>query len=71
MHRGKMHVGKQPGTEDPERCRDHARQRLELMNLQKELDDVIQREEYERAADLRDKIALLRRELHEGGPAHV
>ena len=71
MHRGKMHVGKQPGTEDPELCRDHARQRLELMNLQKELDEVIQREEYERAAELRDKIALLRRELHEGGPAHV
>ncbi len=71
MHRGKLHVGKQPGTEDSESGRSHARQRLELMNLQKELEEVVQREEYERAAELRDRIAALRREMNEGEAAHV
>lgn len=57
MHRGKLHVGKQPGTESQDTA---SGLMLELMNLQKELEEVIQREEYEKAAELRDKIRLLK-----------
>jgi protein arginine kinase activator len=57
MHRGKLHVGKKPGAQSPDTT---SNLMLELMNLQKELDEVIQREEYEKAAKLRDKIHSLK-----------
>ena len=34
------------------------------MNLQKELDEVIQREEYEKAAKLRDRITSLKEKMN-------
>ncbi|MFA6716394.1 MAG: UvrB/UvrC motif-containing protein [Victivallales bacterium] len=60
MHRGKLHVGKKPGTKGPDTT---SAKMLELMNLQKELDEVIQREEYEKAAELRDKIRSLKNKI--------
>ena len=41
---------------------------LKLMNLQKELDEVIQREEYEKAAKLRDKINSLKNKMNTAKP---
>lgn len=61
MHRGKLHVGKRPGNKGPDKSSDLM---LELMNLQKELDEVIQREEYEKAAKLRDKINKLKDKMN-------
>lgn len=59
MHRGRLHVGKKPGgSPDSE----SSLRMLEIMNLQKELDELIQREEYEKAAVLRDKINSLKAE---------
>jgi protein arginine kinase activator len=61
MHRGKLHVGKKPNG----KCADNSPNfMLELMNLQKELDEVIQREEYEKAAKLRDKITNLKKKIN-------
>ncbi len=66
MHRGKLHVGKKPGTKSTSKSSSFM---LELMNLQKELDEVIQREEYEKAAELRDKINSLKVKInHKGTP---
>ncbi|QSH41770.1 UvrB/UvrC motif-containing protein [Lentisphaerota bacterium ZTH] len=60
MHRGKLHVGKKPGgSKDDE----SPRKMLELMNLQKELDELVQREEYEKAAEVRDTIIQLKESL--------
>ena len=61
MHRGKLHVGKRPGTQGTDTS---SNLMLELMNLQKELDEVIQREEYEKAAEIRDKISSLKEEMN-------
>jgi len=57
MHRGAMHVGKRPGGENN---REAGKLMLEIMNLQKELDELVQREEYEKAAVVRDKINALK-----------
>lgn len=57
MHRGAMHVGKRPGGSSN---REAGKLMLEIMNLQKELDELVQREEYEKAAIVRDKINALK-----------
>lgn len=59
MHRGKLHVGKAPGADNARRG-EAGRLMLELASLQKELDGLVKREEYEKAADLRDRIASLK-----------
>jgi protein arginine kinase activator len=60
MHRGKLHVGKKPGADVSD---ESPRLMLEVMNLQKELDELVQREEYEKAAEIRDKINDLKKKL--------
>ncbi|MCX6983210.1 MAG: UvrB/UvrC motif-containing protein [Lentisphaerae bacterium] len=59
MHKGTMHVGKRPGIPSKEAGED-TRNAIELMKLQKQLEEHILREEFEKAAELRDKIALLK-----------
>jgi protein arginine kinase activator len=60
MHRGKLHVGKNPGSDD---SGESSRLMLELMNYQKELEELIQREEYEKAAKVRDQINELKKKI--------
>lgn len=55
MHRGKLHVGKKPGG----KINKSSTVMLEIMNLKKELEELVQREEYEKAAVVRDKINTL------------
>ena len=62
MHRGKLHVGKKPGSVSS--TDQSSNKMLELMNLQKELDEVVQREEYEKAAEIRDKINNLKEKIN-------
>lgn len=47
-----VHCGKVPSTVTPD-----AKKRIELLNMQQQLDRAIQNEDYETAAKLRDKIA--------------
>ena len=65
MHRGKLHVGKTPGAKTTNKSSNNM---LKLMNLQKELDEVVQREEYEKAAKLRDKINNLKNKINTPKP---
>jgi len=62
MHRGTMHVGKTPAGK--EGANDLTKKTVELMNLQKELEDLVRQEEYEKAAVVRDKINLLKKEIN-------
>lgn len=55
MHRGKLHVGKKPGGTIDE----SSAVMLDIMNMKKELEELVQREEYEKAAVVRDKINAL------------
>jgi protein arginine kinase activator len=55
MHRGKLHVGKKPGG----KINASSTIMLEVMNLKKELEELVKREEYEKAAVVRDKISDL------------
>jgi protein arginine kinase activator len=57
MHRGTFHLGKHPGTQERS---EGGRALAEIMRLQKDLEESVLREEYERAAELRDQIAALR-----------
>ncbi|MFA6293308.1 MAG: UvrB/UvrC motif-containing protein [Victivallales bacterium] len=59
MHKGTMHVGKRPGVPSKEADED-TRNAIELMKLQKHLEEHILREEFEKAAEIRDRIALLK-----------
>jgi protein arginine kinase activator len=59
MHRGKLHVGKKPGT--TAKANESGRLMMELMKLQKELEELVLREEYEQAAVVRDKINELKK----------
>ena len=61
MHRGKLHVGKKPGSKNTDKSSNFM---LKLMKLQKELDELVQREEYEKAAELRDKINSLKKKIN-------
>lgn len=65
MHRGKLHVGKTPGSKATNKS---SNSMLKLMNLQKELDELVQREEYEKAAKLRDKINDLKKKINSPKP---
>ncbi|MFA6104137.1 MAG: UvrB/UvrC motif-containing protein [Victivallaceae bacterium] len=60
MHRGKLHVGKKPGSDSSD---ESPRLMLELMNYQKELEELVQREEYEKAAKVRDTINELKKKI--------
>ncbi|MFA6569155.1 MAG: UvrB/UvrC motif-containing protein [Victivallales bacterium] len=60
MHKGTMHVGKRPGVPSKEAGED-TRNAIELMKLQKQLEEHILREEFEKAAELRDRIAALKK----------
>ncbi len=60
MHRGKLHVGKKPGSDMSD---ESPRLMLELMNHQKELEELVQREEYEKAAQVRDAINELKKKI--------
>ena len=60
MHKGTLHVGKQPG--EPSDC-ETSRISLSIMNLQQEMDEYVQREEYEQAAVIRDEICKLKESL--------
>jgi len=57
MHRGTLHVGKKPGSSSNT---ESAKIMMEIMNLQKELEELVLREEYEKAAKTRDKINELK-----------
>jgi len=65
MHRGTFHLGKHPGAQEGKGS--SGRLLAETMRLQKELEECVLREEYERAAELRDRIAALREQAKEGG----
>ncbi len=59
MHKGTMHVGKRPGMRSS--ADDEAsRNALEAMKLQKKLEEHVMREEYEKAAEVRDLLASLK-----------
>ena len=60
MHKGTLHVGKKPGAPNDNET---SRISLQIMKLQHEMDEYVQREEYERAAELRDQITTLKEEL--------
>ena len=60
IQRGLVHLGKRPATGGQGGA---VAMRLELERLQRELGDLIKREEYEAAAVTRDRIAVLKREL--------
>jgi len=57
MHKGTLHVGKKPGASSDT---ESAMRMMEIMNLQKELEEHILREEYEEAAQTRDRINELK-----------
>jgi protein arginine kinase activator len=61
MHHSTQHVGKIPGREGIQ-----TRVRSKIARLQKELEAAIAREEYEKAAQLRDQISEARLEAEEG-----
>ena len=60
MHRGTLHVGKQLGKTGI-KLDNTGKFMLEVMTLQKKLDELVQREEYEEAAIIRDKISALKK----------
>jgi len=55
MHRGVFHLGKHPQARGG-----GGRLLAEIMSRQQELEECLRREDYERAAELRDQIAALR-----------
>lgn len=66
MHRGTLHVGKQLRGEERD---ESGKLMIEIMNLQKRLEEFVQREEYEKAALVRDKISQLKKKRDEVGPS--
>ncbi len=61
LHRGTMHVGKKPSGDRS----GSPQQMLEMLRLQKELQELVMREEYEMAADIRDQIKKLKEEMEQ------
>ncbi|HBC88326.1 MAG TPA: hypothetical protein DCZ94_15345 [Lentisphaeria bacterium] len=59
MHKGTLHVGKRPGARRPE-DEEAGRNAIEIMKLQKQLEEHVIREEYEKAAQIRDRISTLK-----------
>jgi len=58
MHKGTVHVGKVPGENTGKG--ESSRTMLELMELQRQIDEAVLREDYEKAAGLRDRINEIR-----------
>lgn len=58
MHKGTLHVGKKPGTL---RGTETSAQLLELMDMRKKLEEYVMREEYEKAAEIRDKLNAMKK----------
>ena len=56
MHKGTFHMGKQPGTV----IDTNGQIATKILSLQKELEVAVQKEDYEKAAELRDLINSLR-----------
>lgn len=61
LHRGTMHVGKKNSGER----NGSPSQMLEVLRLKKELQEMVMREEYEMAADIRDKINQLQKQMEQ------
>jgi len=61
MHKGSMHVGKKPSSSSYEANKENGAVLLRIMELQKQLEEYILREEFEKAAGLRDKINNLKK----------
>jgi protein-arginine kinase activator protein McsA len=57
MHKGVLHMGKQAGTGVDA----NGQIATKIMSLQKELDIAVKKEEYEKAAELRDSIIQLKK----------
>ncbi len=57
MHRDVQHVGKTPGSQKGVAARE------KLKNLEKRLQDAIDKEDFEKAAELRDEIGALKAQL--------
>ena len=66
MHKGTMHVGKRPRGQEAATGSDSTM--LEIMDLQRRLDEHVQREEYEMAAKVRDRLKTLREQAGEAKP---
>ncbi|MCK5844862.1 MAG: UvrB/UvrC motif-containing protein [Victivallales bacterium] len=58
MHKGSSHIGKHPVN--VEHAKSAARPTLTMLNLQKELEECVKSENYERAAELRDEINAIK-----------
>lgn len=63
MHKGTLHVGKQPNMPKHDKT---GKSIIEIMNLQKKLEECVLREEYEKAAEIRDKLNSLRKKDRKG-----
>jgi protein-arginine kinase activator protein McsA len=63
MHRGRLHIGKIPGSEGLTRGAEGGKSMMELLRLQKELENLVKNEEYEEAARVRDRISALKTEV--------
>ncbi|MDD2403545.1 MAG: UvrB/UvrC motif-containing protein [Victivallaceae bacterium] len=61
MHRGKIHIGKCPSGSAANAA---PRRMQELLELQKQLDHAVRDEEYEKAAEFRDRINEIKKELN-------
>jgi len=59
IHGAREHTGRVPGREEPE-----ADPEAERSELREQLADAIQSEEYERAAELRDRLQSLEKDVH-------
>ncbi|MCA9062963.1 MAG: UvrB/UvrC motif-containing protein [Planctomycetaceae bacterium] len=64
IHEETIHVGKRPRTNEP-----GTTQQSELIQLRNQLRDAVDKEDYETAAGLRDRIAALEEEMRKGKPA--
>ncbi len=60
IHHGTKHVGKVPSSAGKDLVRDHL-----VLKLRQELERAVQREEYEKAAEYRDRIAELTKGSHD------
>ncbi len=64
MHHSTQHIGKIPGHEGAQ-----TRIKSQIARFRKELDAAIAREDYEKAAQLRDQISAARSQADDAGPA--
>jgi protein arginine kinase activator len=64
MHHSTQHVGKIPAHEGIQ-----TRLKSQIARLQKDLDAAISREDYEKAAQVRDEISAARKQAEEEGGA--